>query len=72
MEKNKKVKKTTVTPDFAKMDSTAKSIQYKITKAAVTGKKSEVKVLKKELHDLDKKAMAHPANQPTRFKNLYK
>lgn len=66
MEK-KKVKKG-MNPEIAKMDSTAKSINYKITQAAVSGNRGEVRRLKTEMVNLDKMANAHPANQPTRFK----
>ncbi len=66
MEK-KKVKKT-VHPEIARMDSTAKAINHQITKAAVSGNRAEVKRLKTEMVNLDKKANAHPSNQPTRFK----
>lgn len=68
---DKKKAKQKVNPEFAKMDSTAKSINYKITQAAVSGNRGEVKRLKGELVNLDKKANAHPANQPTRFKKRY-
>ena len=67
---DKKKAKQKVNPEFAKMDSTAKSINYKITQAAVSGNRGEVKRLKGELVNLDKKANNHPANQ-TRFKNRY-
>lgn len=68
MEKKKVVKKTTIHPDLAKIDSTSRVLSHQITKAAMSGNRPEVKRLKSEMVNLDKKAMAHPANQPTRFK----
>jgi hypothetical protein len=67
-----KKQKKQIHPELAKIDSTAKAVNFKITKAAISGNRPEVKRLKNEMIELDKKAAAHPANQPTRFKKLYK
>ncbi len=42
-----------------------------MTKAAVSDNRPEVKRLKTEMLNLDKKANTHPVNQPTRFKKAY-
>ncbi len=72
MQKEKKpVKKQKLNPDLARMDSISKAINYQMTQAAVKGNRPEVKRLKTEMVNLDKKANAQPVNQPTRFKKAY-